>query len=122
MHLLKKVRPLLAILGFMALSAACAMAQAEINPDHFDDAPQQAPAMHKASGNHASPGTFKRELRSASSMQEQNQNAAVAGKSTAHEGRASGSGMAAVPESASHVTGQKPHKKLISEAHHHGVS
>jgi hypothetical protein len=53
MSLLKKLRPALAILGLMSFSAVCAVAQAEINPDHFDDAPQQAPAVHKVPAQNA---------------------------------------------------------------------
>ena len=75
-HLLKKVRPLLALFEVHGTECSLRHGQAETDPDILRMLQNQVPAMHKASANHSSPGAVKREFRSASPMTEQNQNAA----------------------------------------------
>ena len=57
-------------LRLMALGAVCAMARQKTAPDILRMLQNQAPAMHKASANHASPGAVKREFRSSSPVTE----------------------------------------------------
>jgi hypothetical protein len=121
MNLLKRFRPVLAVMEPMAFSAPCALGQAEVNPDHFNDVPQQAPVMQNRTENHANLFTVQHQLRSASPIQEQNQNAAIATKSAAHRRNGAGPGTVSVAPSRSYGTGQKQHKKLISEDHRHGM-
>jgi len=48
MYPIKRLRPMVAISGLILFSAICAMAQAEVDPDHFDRAPQPTLAIQKA--------------------------------------------------------------------------
>jgi hypothetical protein len=120
MSLLKKLRPALAILGLMAFSAVCAMAQAEINPDHFDDTPQQAPAMHTAHTQHAASPAVTHSSQRTAQIQGQ-AGSTVAGKSAAHEGSATGAETVSRPDSVKHGNVRKRHKKLLSEDRRYGM-
>lgn len=121
MHLLKKARPLLAILGFMALSAVCATAQAEINPDHFDDNPPQAPAIHKMPAQHASSAAVTHHPLAASEMHAHSNGSLASAKSSTHQGSAAETEGVSSHDAINHATAQKRHKKLVSEARHHGM-
>lgn len=119
MNLLKRLRPLMEILGLMTLSAVCAMAQAEINPDHFDDNPPQAPAIHMPA-QHPSSAAVTHPSQPASEVHRSGGSVA-AGKSTAHQGSASETEGVSSSYAVSRSSAQKRHKKLISEARHHGM-
>jgi hypothetical protein len=96
------------------------MAQAEINPDHFDDNPPQAPAIHMAAQN-AAPNSVTHPSHSASEMHAHSNGRVAAGKSSAHQGSATETNAVSSPDLVTHATTQKRHKKLISEARHHGM-
>lgn len=120
MNLFKTIRPVLAVLGLMFFSAVCAMAQAEINPDHFDDSPQQSPVIHKAPA-HKAIATVTHPSQSAPKQQAQNNGALPAAKLGAHQGGAAGAENLSKHAAVDPKTGQKRHKKLVSEARHHGM-
>ena len=120
MNLLKRLRPVLAILGLLALSAVCAMAQAEINPDHFDYDPQ-APAIHKAPAQNASSAAVINGSQPVPKMHAQGHGSVVAAKSHAHQGSAAETEGVSSHQALNPATADKRHKKLISEARHHGM-
>lgn len=123
MNPIRKFRCAIGLLAFMLASAACALAQAEINPDHFDDAPQQTPAVKRAA---LLPGT-PHALPASKAQRVKQQTASRAG--TATQGSAQASAKAATAGSIRPGNSKdlpqsdlgKRKKKLISEARHHAT-
>ena len=113
----------LMVLAFLLASAACALAQAEINPDHFDDAPQQSvkrtsatPAAHAKANFHATQRTAQR--------------AALQSGTTTHGSVHPARNDTARAATAHHSSStkrflqsdsDKRKKQLVSEAHGHGA-
>jgi len=109
-------------MALMTLTAVCAMAQAEINPDHFDDNPPQAPATHNPSVRHAAPNAVAHHSQTATVTDAHSHKSAAASQSSAYQGSAAEVGNVTEPAAVNGGTSQKRQKKLVSEARHHGTS
>lgn len=122
MNPMRKFRCTIGLLAFMLAGAACALAQAEINPDHFDDAPQQTPAVKRAALTPGTPHAIPGTTTSQNVKQQTASRAGTAAQGSAHaSARATTAGS--VPPGKSSVLPQSDSdqlkKKLVSEVRRH---
>lgn len=120
MNFLKRIRPVLAVLGMIAFSAICASAQAEIDPDHFPDPPVQNTSVQKAHAQHAVPAPHWQHA-SRQAKQENRSRAAVP-EPRAHSMSAAEREGVTSHTPLSQAVVQKQHKRRSPEARRHGAS
>lgn len=116
MNPIKSLRPVLMVLGFVLFGALCAMAQAEVDPDHFDRPPQQTVSIQKAHMKHQRPMA----VQGAPAMKARPQGG-ISGGLSAH-GKSAGRNASVTKIHTKAHDGEKKRPRVVTEARRYGAA